>query len=117
MGGRDSEVSDATVSVLLEAARFDPLTVRRAARALTMKSDSSYRFERGIDPCLPERASLRAAQLILELAGGELLAGAVSAGASGHAPKKLSLRPARLRQLLGIELPTHEVVQALTRLG
>src|SRR3954451_19957151 len=72
MGGRDSEVSAATKNVLLESARFDPLTVRNTARALMMRSDSSYRFERGIDPLLPERASLRAAQLIMETGGGEL---------------------------------------------
>src|SRR5262249_37748677 len=53
MGGRDSEVSDGTVNVLLESARFDPLSIRKTARALAMKSDSSYRFERGIDPTLP----------------------------------------------------------------
>ena len=55
MGGRDSEVSNSTTSVLLESARFDPLSVRKTARHLAMKSDSSYRFERGIDPLLPEQ--------------------------------------------------------------
>ncbi len=117
MGGRDSEVSGSTTNVLLESARFDPLSVRKTARALMMRSDSSYRFERGIDPTLSERASCRAAQLILETAGGELLHGAAAAGAPGHAPKKLSLRLARLRQVLGVELPIHDVVQALARLG
>ena len=117
MGGADSEVSAATTAVILESARFDPLCVRKAARALQMRSDSSYRFERGIDPTLPERASLRAAQLILETAGGELLRGAVSAGSPGHEPKKLSLRLARLRQVLGVELPAGEVVDAFRRLG
>jgi phenylalanyl-tRNA synthetase beta chain len=117
MGGRDSEVSGTTVNVLLESARFDPLSVRKTSRALAMKSDSSYRFERGIDPLLPERASLRAAQLILETAGGELLTGLVSAGSAGHTPRKLSLRLARLRQLLGTDLPTHDVVRALAQLG
>ncbi len=72
MGGADSEVSNSTTNFLLESARFDPLSVRKTARALAMKSDSSYRFERGIDPTLAERASLRAAQLILQTAGGEL---------------------------------------------
>lgn len=117
MGGRDSEVSSATTSILLESARFDPLCVRKTARRLSMKSDSSYRFERGIDPTLPERASLRAAQLILEIAGGELLRGFAFAGESGHSPRKITLRLARLRQVLGVELPTHEVVGALARLG
>src|SRR5437762_1251495 len=103
MGGRDSEVSDGTTNILLESARFDPLSVRRTARALAMKSDSSYRFERGIDPTLAERASLRAAQLILQTAGGELLGGMVAAGASGYQPKRLTVRLARLRELLGTE--------------
>jgi len=67
MGGQDSEVSSGTVNVLLESARFEPLSIRKTARALAMKSDSSYRFERSIDPTLPDRASLRAAELILQL--------------------------------------------------
>lgn len=117
MGGRDSEVSGKTVNVLLESARFDPLAVRKAARALAMRSDSSYRFERGIDPTLPERASLRAAQLILETAGGELLAGLASAGEPGYAPKQLTLRLPRLKQVLGVELPVDAVMDSLSRLG
>ena len=117
MGGRDSEVSSTTSIILLESARFDPLSVRKTARSLAMKSDSSYRFERGIDPTLPERASLRAAQLILETAGGELLAGVVSAGSSGHQPKPLSLRLSKLKQVLGVDLPAPEVVKAFERLG
>src|SRR5258706_3112097 len=106
MGGADSEVSNSTMNILLESARFDPLSVRKTARALAMKSDSSYRFERGLDPMLAERASLRAAQLILQTAGGELLAGMVAAGASGYQPKRLTLRLARLRQLLGTDFWT-----------
>jgi phenylalanyl-tRNA synthetase beta chain len=116
MGGKDSEVSAGTTNVLLESARFDPLSVRRTARALAMKSDSSYRFERQIDPTLAERASVRAAQLILETAGGELLNGAAIAGDTGYRPKVLTLRLARLRQVLGVELATEHVVDALRRL-
>lgn len=117
MGGRDSEVSDATVNILLEAARFDPLSIRKTARFLAMKSDSSYRFERKIDPTLPARASLRACQLILQTAGGELLAGIVEAGNSGYEPKRLKLRYPRLKQVLGVEFTVDEVTRALTRLG
>jgi phenylalanyl-tRNA synthetase beta chain len=62
MGGRDTEVTDRTVNILLEIARFDPLSIRSTARKLSMGSDSSYRYERGIDPTLPERAARRAAQ-------------------------------------------------------
>ncbi|HEY8665853.1 MAG TPA: phenylalanine--tRNA ligase subunit beta [Tepidisphaeraceae bacterium] len=116
MGGRDSEVSLATVNVLLESARFDPLSVRKTARRLAMKSDSSYRFERGIDPTLPLRASARAAQLILQTAGGELLSGAVETGASGYSPKRLTLRLAKLKSVLGVEWPIEQVMEALRRL-
>jgi phenylalanyl-tRNA synthetase beta chain len=116
MGGRDSEVSEGTTNILLESARFDPLSVRQTARALALASESSYRFERQIDPTLPVRASLRAAQLILETAGGRLLAGCVEAGSSGHAPRTLSLRPARLAQVLGIAVSTADIVDVLRRL-
>ena len=116
MGGIDSEVSGATKNVLLESARFEPLSVRKTARQLAMKSDSSYRFERGIDPLLPGRASLRAAQLIVETVGGELLPGVASAGATGYAAKSLTLRLPRLARLLGIEFPAEQVVDALKRL-
>ena len=116
MGGKDSEVSAATRDVLLESARFDPLSVRKTGRALAMKSDSSYRFERQIDPTLAERASVRAAQLIVETAGGDLLGGAVVAGDAGYKPKLLTLRLAKLRQVLGVELPTERVMDALKRL-
>jgi phenylalanyl-tRNA synthetase beta chain len=124
MGGADSEVSGSTKNILLESARFEPLSVRKTARALAMKSDSSYRFERQIDPTMAERASLRAAQLIVETAGGELLGGVVTAGSTteslfsaGYQPKRLTLRLARLKQVLGVDFPMGLVVDALTRLG
>jgi phenylalanyl-tRNA synthetase beta chain len=116
MGGLESEVSERTTNVLLESARFDPLSVRRTARALAMRSDSSYRFERGIDPTLPERASRRAAQLILETAGGELLAGVAEAGGVDATPKQLSLRLERMKKILGVEVSADQAVEALRRL-
>jgi phenylalanyl-tRNA synthetase beta chain len=116
MGGLDSEVTSSTTNVLLESARFDPLSVRKTARALAMKSDSSYRYERGIDPTLPERASLRAAQLILETAGGELLKGFAQAGAPSYQPKQLTLRLPQLKRILGVDFPPTEVIDALNRL-
>lgn len=116
MGGLNSEVSDSTTNVLLEAARFDPLSVRTTSRRLTLSSDSSYRFERGIDPTLPLRASLRAAQLIVQTAGGELLAGVVQAGAENFAPRTIRLRLDRLNLLLGMNVPAADALDALTRL-
>ena len=73
MGGRDSEVTDATRSILLESARFQPLCIRKTSRQLSLRSDASYRFERGIDPTLPLRASQRAIELILQTAGGNVV--------------------------------------------
>jgi phenylalanyl-tRNA synthetase beta chain len=116
MGGAESQVTDATTDILLESARFDPLTVRRASRALGLRSDSSYRFERGIDPTLPMRASLRATELILETSGGTVTGGLSSAGADGFKPKQLQLRLSRLSQLLGTAIPTDEVVRVLSLL-
>lgn len=115
MGGLESEVTPATRTILLESARFDPLSVRKTARALAMGSDSSYRFERGIDPTLPARAGERAAQLIGQLGGGHC-GPMVAAGADGYLPKSLTLRLSRLRQILGLDVPPAQVVAALHRL-
>jgi phenylalanyl-tRNA synthetase beta chain len=116
MGGRETEVTSATKNILLESARFDPLCIRRTARALSMGSDSSYRFERGIDPTLPSRASLRAADLILQTAGGHLLRGSIDAGKVIDRPRSISLRIDQLKRLLGVEFPTDRVLDALKRL-
>lgn len=116
MGGVETEVSGATVNVLLESARFDPLNIRTTARTLSMRSDSSYRFERGIDPTLAERASRRAAELFLQTAGGSLLRGRALAGTDAFAPRELSLRLSHVKRILGFELPTGEVVRAFERL-
>jgi phenylalanyl-tRNA synthetase beta chain len=117
MGGQESEVSEATTDILLESARFDPLSVRKTARALTMKSDSSYRFERGIDSALPVFASNRAAALIAELSGGTVEGAIVEAGAAGEAPRHLTLRLSELKRITGVDFKPDEVVAALARLG
>jgi len=116
MGGLETEVSGTTVNVLLESARFDPLSIRKTARALAMKSDSSYRFERGIDPTLPLHASLRACQLITQTAGGDVLSGAVEGGTGSVQARQLSLRLDQMKRLLGVELPLGAVLAAFTRL-
>jgi phenylalanyl-tRNA synthetase beta chain len=116
MGGNESEVTDATVDILLESARFDPLSVRRTSRALATRSESSYRFERGIDPTLPARASLRAAQLILETAGGTIASDLVAAGSESYQPKTLCLRLGELKRILGFDVPSETVIDVLTRL-
>ncbi len=120
MGGLDSEVSATTTDILLESAIFDPLSVRQASRALKLSSDSSYRFERGIDPLGVDRASCRAAQLIVELTGGTLAEGVIRVGDGGALnprPRTLSLRVARCDALLGFAIEPERMVDLLSRLG
>jgi phenylalanyl-tRNA synthetase beta chain len=117
MGGLESEISPATTSILLESAQFDPLTTRRTARALGLATESSYRFERGIDALGAERASLRACQLILQTAGGELAEGVVDAWARPSQPACVSMRTDRCRALLGADIDDRTQFQVLRRLG
>lgn len=116
MGGRDSEVGLATTDVLLESAVFAPLAVRRASRALRLASDSSYRFERGVDPCGVERASRRAAALIVELAGGTLAEGVVRAGDEEPEPVRVTMRLSRCRAILGRDVSQARVLDILGQL-
>jgi len=95
MGGLNTEVSDGTANVLLEAAQFDPLSVRRTSRKLMLLSESNYRFERGIDPVGLERASLRACQFIIQLAGGELAEGIVDVWTKAYVAPRVAMRPRR----------------------
>lgn len=117
MGGVDSEVSTATKDILIEAADFDPLSVRNAARKLALRSDSSYRFERGVDPEGVEWASRRCCELILELCGGELAAGSLDVGPKPAPREPITLRLAQLKRIVGIDIPLVEVLRILTSLG
>ena len=118
MGGLDSEIRLQTVDVLIEAASFAPLMVRNTARKLDLHSPSSYRFERALDPQGPEYASRRCCELILQLAGGQLLDGVVTAGTppATEGPE-ICLRLAQIKRLLGIEIPRDAVQTILTSLG
>ncbi len=116
MGGLDSEVNDQTTDILLESAVFEPLNVRRTSRTLKLSSDSSYRFERGVDPQGIERASQRAAALIVELAGGKLAQGVIRVGDDPASPKQIDLRVSRCQSLLGIELDAKQIAEYLNRL-
>jgi len=117
MGGAESEVSAATTELLIESAEFDPMSIRRTARRLNLHSDSSYRFERGVDPEGVDWASRRVCQLILELAGGELAAGVVDVGRQPTARPPIVLRFDQLRRILGIEIAPAEVRRILMALG
>lgn len=118
MGGAATEISTTTTNVLIEVADFAPRSIRATARELKLHSDSSYRFERGVDPHQMDWASRRCCELILQVAGGELLSGSVDVGATvPPEPAPLSLRFAQIKRILGIEVPRTEVVRILTKLG
>lgn len=117
MGGAATEVTVATKEVLLESAEFDPMSIRATARKLSLHSDSSYRFERGLDPAGVDWASRRAAELILELAGGELATGSLDVGRQVEERKPITLRFVQLRRVLGIDVPAATAREILTALG
>jgi phenylalanyl-tRNA synthetase beta chain len=116
-GGACASVTDATTDLVLEAATFDPVSVRNTSRRHGIASDSSYRFERIVHPAEIDPAADRLAALILEIAGGTLLDGVVSDGAPLPAPRAIALRPARARKILGFDISTARMVELLTTLG
>jgi phenylalanyl-tRNA synthetase beta chain len=117
MGGQNSEIHSSTADVLLESACFKPQNIRATSRKLDLRTDSSYRFERGADVGICDWASRRAAQLILDTAGGTLLEPAIDAYPAPAAPKELKLRPEKTNELLGIEIPVETQANFLKRLG
>ena len=117
MGGANTEINDQTVDVLIESAYFQPTNIRRTSKTLGLRSESSYRFERGADVGICDWASQRAAQLILETAGGQLAEGVVDVYPKPAGPKQLSLHFARSKDLLGIGISHAEQVSYLTKLG
>ena len=117
MGGRNSEINLNTVDVLIESAYFKPQNIRATSKRLGLRTDSSYRFERGADIGICEWASSRAAQLILACAGGQLAEGVVDAFPNPPEPKQIMFRPLNANQILGIELRAEEMEFFLGRLG
>ena len=113
MGGGESEVGSDTTSVLLESAWFDPARVRRSSRRHGLHTDASHRFERGADPGMTLRAVDRCAQLLSEIANGEVAKGTVDVAAKPEPPREILLRLKRIPQILGVSLPTENVVQLL----
>lgn len=117
MGGLDTEVTEATTDILLEAAYFDPGATRQTRRALGLTTDASYRFERGIDPAGTPRAVQAAAQCITLVAGGRIDGAAIDVGGPPAPRGAVSLRPARLSRLLGATVSVDEISQRLRGLG
>jgi phenylalanyl-tRNA synthetase beta chain len=117
MGGLNTEINASTVDVLIEAAYFTATNIRRTSKTLGLRTDASYRFERGADINACEQASRRCAQLILETAGGVLADGVVEAYPEVAKAKEVSLRHAKTGALLGIEIPVETQAKMLASLG
>jgi len=117
MGGADSEIGFSSRNILLEAAWFDPISIRRTAKALALRSEASYRFERGVDPEMAELASRRAAELIQQVAVGEILAGLVDVYPSREPEKKIQLARKEILRVMGADIPDREVEDILSALG
>ena len=117
MGGRATEISDGTRVVLLESAKFDPINIRRTARTAGKSSDSSYRFERGVDTPTVEWASRRAASLIQLHAGAKLAAGVIDVNFTREAPRTVTLRIPRIERVLGMPVSAPEAGKLLKAIG
>jgi phenylalanyl-tRNA synthetase beta chain len=117
MGGEETGVTESTVNVILESAYFQPSSIRRTARELGLISDSSYRFERGVDPEGVPAASQRAVELILEFAGGNAEPATSTAGSVPDFRQTVALRPDRCSRVLGTEIAPVRVDRILTAFG
>ncbi|PKK83298.1 MAG: phenylalanine--tRNA ligase subunit beta [candidate division Zixibacteria bacterium HGW-Zixibacteria-1] len=113
MGGLETEVSEKTTDILLEAAYFNPITIRKSRIKLGLISESSTRFEKGADPNVVPAAINRAAYLMNKYAGGEVLAGIVDCYAKKINPVEIELRPERVNAFLGTMIPVERMVKIL----
>jgi phenylalanyl-tRNA synthetase beta chain len=117
MGGRDSEIGPGTREILLESAMFDPASVRATSRRLRLASESSYRFERGVDWGSVDWASRRAARLLSELAGGQPSPGTWDVSGTPPEPRRIVLRLMRVSRVLGLAIPAARLRTILQALG
>jgi phenylalanyl-tRNA synthetase beta chain len=117
MGGEDSEITNATTEVILEGANWDRAAIRRTSAALTLSSEASRRFGRGLDPDLTTLGVARATELTLELAGGAAAIGMVDEYPGRSSLRKIDVHPRQIDALLGMSVARAEMVQTLDRLG
>ena len=116
MGGENTEVTDDTKNILIECAYFNPSMVRKSRKHLNMSTDASYRFERGTNPKMPLYAARRAAQLIGELADGEIAKGEIDVYPNPILYKDISLRFSRIDKILGYHVENEKVVHIFEKL-
>jgi phenylalanyl-tRNA synthetase beta chain len=117
MGGLNSEIRDTTTTVLLESAVFNASNVRATSRDLGISTDSSHRYERGVGLDMCEFASRRAAALIAELGGGEVVEGVIDAYAEPYTPHTVTARFAKINALIGVDIPPETVRTQMLNLG
>ena len=117
MGSLDAEVEETTTDIVLEAAYFAPTSIRATARKLNLSSDSSYRFERGVDPKGVIYASLRAVDLILEVAGGTVDGKLIEEGAEPSTISEIKLIPQSVRNFIGFDISDAKMQAVLESLG
>ncbi|MEX1212730.1 MAG: phenylalanine--tRNA ligase subunit beta [Balneolaceae bacterium] len=113
MGGLESEVSESTTRILLESAWFEPTGIRRTSKELTLQTDASYRYERGVDPELARRAAQRAARLIADLTGGTIRPAMCDLYPTPAVPRTVQLRPRQITRILGVDLDLKTVRRIL----
>ncbi|WP_152654801.1 phenylalanine--tRNA ligase subunit beta [Oceanobacillus sp. CFH 90083] len=116
MGGADSEVTDETTNILLEAAYFDSASVRHTVKQTGLRSESSTRFEKGVDPNRVKRAGIRACMLLQKYANGKVASGVVEVDKLDKSEKSVTITIAKVNQRLGMELDEKDVTAVLTRL-
>jgi phenylalanyl-tRNA synthetase beta chain len=116
MGGLNSEISTETRNVFLESAYFEPISVRKTSKAISLQTDSSYRFERGIDPNITYAAAKRCAEMIADLAGGTIESGHLDVHPVKTEPKQVQLRLQRLNKIIGMEFTANQAVSILKSL-
>ncbi len=117
MGGQETAVSETTTRVLLESAFFDPLVIRRASKALGLSSDSSYRFERGVDIDCVRVALVKAAAMILDVAGGRATGGVIDIYPVKFTPPDIEFNVKKASASLGMDLDKDTIIKKFTRLG
>jgi len=117
MGGLNSEVSDSTTTILLESAYFEPMTIARTARRLGLRSEASYRFERGVDRMGQVAALFRVAEILRQCAAAREEGPVVDCDVRPAAPREITLDPKKLASLLGVEIAAPEVRRRLIALG
>ena len=117
MGGEDTEITDSTSEVLIEAANFNPTSIRLTARRYNLPSEASQRFEKGVNPEAAIWAQNRTALLLCDLAGGKVLKGIIDQGETDLQPKRILVDPKRVNKILGLSIPDSEIRLILTSLG